>query len=455
MKQNWKPTLDPTITVKYLAVAQAIACAIKEGELRAGDRLPTYRDLAWDLGLNVSTITQAYREATRRHLIGGEVGRGTFVLASSREAELFALKENATRELIDLSTNIPARHPDDDRAAELLATYLKQEAGSDEIFSYHAPNLLTRAQMAGSKWLAWRGVELPPAAVVPTAGAQQALLACLLVLCEPGATVLVEEFTFPGMKAVARQLRLRLQGIACDEEGVLPSALDTASRSSGARLVVLTPNLQNPTGAVMSATRRTEIAAVVKARKLLVIEDDVYGPLSGQAPLMQEIPEQCLVISSLSKTVGPGLRFGFIAGPERWIAPIRAEVHATHWTMSPVMLGLACHWIEEGRAFARCDWQRAEVSARWNLARSRLKEVRRQTPRNALFSAPHLWLETGIPAEDAMVVLRSGGVEAVPGSFFSTGRQEENRIRICLTAPQSRAVLSLALDKVLECNILK
>ncbi|WP_020592122.1 PLP-dependent aminotransferase family protein [Kiloniella laminariae] len=454
MKQDWRPTLDPTIPVKYLAVAQAIASAIKEGELRAGDRLPTYRDLAWDLGLNVSTITQAYREATRRHLIGGEVGRGTFVLASSREAELFALKENPTRELIDLSTNIPARHPDDDQAAELFADYLKKESGSTELFSYHAPDLLTRAQMAGSKWLAWRGVELPPAAVVPTAGAQQALLACLLVLCEPGATVLVEEFTFPGMKAVARQLRLRLQGIPCDEAGVLPSALDAASRSSGARVVVLTPNLQNPTGTVMSATRRAEIAAVVKTRNLLVIEDDVYGPLSGQRPLALEMPEHCLMISGLSKTVGPGLRFGFVSGAERWIAPIRAEVHATHWTMSPVMLGMACHWIEEGRAFARSDWQQVEVAARWNLARSRLKGAGRQAPGSVLSPAPHLWLETCIPADDAVMVVRARGVEAVPDSFFSSGRHQENRLRICLTAPQSRAVLSLALDKLIECNIL-
>ncbi|OUS17281.1 hypothetical protein A9Q97_01755, partial [Rhodospirillales bacterium 47_12_T64] len=89
----WKPELDPAIGIKYLAVVDAITKAISRGELRTGDRLPTHRDLAWELKMNVSTITQGYKEATRRHLIGGEVGRGTFVLATSREAELFSLKK--------------------------------------------------------------------------------------------------------------------------------------------------------------------------------------------------------------------------------------------------------------------------------------------------------------------------------------------------------------------------
>ncbi|HEX3066630.1 MAG TPA: winged helix-turn-helix domain-containing protein, partial [Dongiaceae bacterium] len=89
----WTPDLSGRNPVKYLAIVEALADAVEQGRLQSGARLPTHRELAWQLGLNVSTITQAYREAARRHLVTGEVGRGTYVLADSREAALFGLKD--------------------------------------------------------------------------------------------------------------------------------------------------------------------------------------------------------------------------------------------------------------------------------------------------------------------------------------------------------------------------
>ncbi len=445
----WKPELNPEIKVKYLAVVDAIANAIRGGELCAGDQLPTHRDLAWDLKMNLSTITQAYKEATRRHLIGGEVGRGTFVLATSREAELFALKRAAPNSVIDLSTNLPAQHPDDEETQNLLSEALSKGAGVDAL-SYHSPDILTRAQAASSKWLSGRGYEVEPREVVPCAGAQQALFATLLALCGPGATVLVEEYTFPGMKAIARQLRLRLHGVACDAEGIIPDAFQTAINNSGAKVAVLVPNLQNPTGAIMSEERRRRISKVVLEHDLLVVEDDVYGALSGMSPLASELRDNTVLLSSLSKTVAPGLRFGFVSGAERWISPIRAEVHATNWAMSPFMIELACMWIEEERAFARAEWQRHEVERRWNLAKSRLKKLGAvcwgRTP------CPHLWLATSGSSTEATRKLQAVGVEVVPDSFFAAGRQETDRIRICLTAPVSQTILSQALDKLIQCK---
>ncbi|MFD1379935.1 GntR family transcriptional regulator [Fodinicurvata halophila] len=107
----WTPRLEGRNSVKYLAIVEALSDAVTQGELRPGDRLPPQRDLAWRLDVNLSTVTQAYREAARRHLVGGEVGRGTYVLPESREATLFKLKEPDSRHGLDLSTNVPARQP--------------------------------------------------------------------------------------------------------------------------------------------------------------------------------------------------------------------------------------------------------------------------------------------------------------------------------------------------------
>ncbi|MDH1664414.1 winged helix-turn-helix domain-containing protein, partial [Pseudomonas chengduensis] len=125
----WLPDLQDSALPTYLALVEAIALAIGRGELKPGERLPPQRRLAWTLGINPSTVMLAYREAARRHLVSGEVGRGTYVLAGSREASLFRLKQPAAQgELIDLSTNVPVHDPDNhDLSASLAALAARGE----------------------------------------------------------------------------------------------------------------------------------------------------------------------------------------------------------------------------------------------------------------------------------------------------------------------------------------
>ncbi|HZF36691.1 MAG TPA: winged helix-turn-helix domain-containing protein, partial [Candidatus Angelobacter sp.] len=75
----WQPDLNSVSGPRYLAIVDALAFDLDNGKLRAGDRLPTHRDLAYRLGVTVGTVTRAYSEAERRGLIKGEVGRGTYI----------------------------------------------------------------------------------------------------------------------------------------------------------------------------------------------------------------------------------------------------------------------------------------------------------------------------------------------------------------------------------------
>src|ERR1700754_3596030 len=76
---SWTPNLERQAGPRYVAIADVLANDIASGRLKAGDRLPTHRELAWKLGVTVGTVTRAYAEAERRGLISGEVGRGTFI----------------------------------------------------------------------------------------------------------------------------------------------------------------------------------------------------------------------------------------------------------------------------------------------------------------------------------------------------------------------------------------
>src|SRR5689334_15437097 len=100
----WTPDLRARGGPRYLAIAEALADDARGGRLRAGARLPTHRDLADRLGVTVGTITRAYAEATRRGLVSGEVGRGTFVRAAARPSAPLAAEGAA---LVDLSANLP------------------------------------------------------------------------------------------------------------------------------------------------------------------------------------------------------------------------------------------------------------------------------------------------------------------------------------------------------------
>lgn len=442
----WLPQLDDDARPKYLALVDAIARAIERGELKAGDRLPPQRRLAWRLGINPSTTMQAYREATRRHLVSGEVGRGTYVLADSKEATLFRLKQpDDALPRFDLSTNVPVAetlHHDVEAALRQLL-----QAGSTERFQcYLSADALTLGKSHAAGWLQQRGLHLSSDDVMLCAGAQQGLFATLSSLCQPGEAVLVEALTAPGIKAACRQLRLPLHGVALDRQGVVPDDLDRMARATHARVVVLAPTLHNPTGATMSAERQARIAEVVHRHGLLVVEDDVYGGLGASPPLTRRLGEQGLLVTSLSKTVAPGLRIGFIAGDRERLRGIDPEMQLTHWAVSPLCLSLFCQWVEDGTAERRQARQREEVAWRWRLA----KKILGAGLGAASEPSPHVWVQ-GTGSSEAMVqACRDRGVEVVPAGVFAVKQEDMPAMRVSLSAARSRGTLKVALERIAE-----
>ena len=192
-----------------MQVVDAMAEDIARGKLAIGEKLPPQRQLAWALEVNLSTITKAFQQAAKQRLIAGEVGRGTFVLGQSAEAELFLL-QNLPEENIDLSTHIPAEHPDKNALEQTLNQIAQQKNGLSSFLNYHSPASLTRLSMLGARWLDQLGYPVDAKHCVVTNTAQNALLVTLMACCRRDEIILVNEMTFPGMKALAKQMGLRL-----------------------------------------------------------------------------------------------------------------------------------------------------------------------------------------------------------------------------------------------------
>ena len=440
----WIPTLNDTDQPRYLALVEAITRAIASGELQPGARLPPQRRLAWALGWNPSTTMQAYREAARRHLVSGEVGRGTYVLAGSQEATLFRLQhadEHAMR--IDLRTNVPAIDHHGEADAQALS-WLLDSRQAIRLQGYLSAADLLRARVQGAAWFKGRGLDLMVDNVMLCTGAQQGLFTVLLSLCQAGDPVLVEAFTAPGIKAACVQLRLPMHGVALDREGILPEDFDRMIRATGARIAVLTPTLQNPTSAVMSLERKQAIAHIARRHGVRVIEDDVYGALTDSPPLYRHLPDYGVLVSSLSKTVAAGVRLGWIVASPQLLARIDPYAQSAHWGVAPLCMAIACQWIGDGTAQARVQWQTEEVTRRWRLAKKLLGPAmyQAQTP------SPHIWLTVDEGEASLAEVCRAAGVDVVPADVFAVKSTPANAVRISLTAAASAQALKVALERV-------
>ena len=431
---------------KYRAIAAALAEAIETGRLSPGDRLPTQRDLAWQLGVTVGTVSRAYGEIERRGLLSGEIGRGTFVRTAPPLGDL-PMRPRAAKDGIDLTLNFPAPGSERQFLAEAL-TKATRDPDAGRLLEYQPDTGLPDHRAAGAAWLERRGVTADPTRTIVTAGAQHGIIVSLAALTRPGDRILTERLTYQGIKPAAAMLGLRLEGVAMDEEGLLPEALDQAIDETGARILYCTPTLQNPTTTTMLSTRKQAIAEIAVRRDITIIEDDIYGILLADPaplPLATFAPEHTVYVTSLSKSVAPGLRIGYVAPPPRLVERVGAAVRASCWMAAPLTAEVATRWITDGQADEILQDHRATAETRRRLAMTKLSGYAFDAPVGSL----HAWLHLPEPWRAAQFVsaAQQQGVAVAPAETFAVGRGDiPHAVRICLGTPRDTVTLARGLD---------
>ena len=448
----WRPEpLDPSKPI-FRALADAIQADIQCGRLAPAERMPTQRELARELGVNVMTITRAYQEAARRGLLSGEIGRGTFVRGERPGPARMRLPDGRARAAIDFEQNLPAPELAPAEALEVLTDFAR-DPRAVPLFSGYSSAGAPDQRAAGAEWIARTGLEADPERVIICGGAQHAMSVVITALARPGDTVLCEELSYAGMSALARVLQLRVHGVAMDEEGLLPDALESACRKTPAQLLYCMPSLHNPTGRVMSARRRGEIAEVARRHGLAIVEDDAYGFLCADAPppLVSFAPELGHYIASTSKVMTPGLRIGYLLAPSEptraGFDRLAARLSTIGWMPAPLMAEIATRWIRGGVADRMVAGLRAEMPARRRLfdahfgARASLSHA----------ASCHLWLELPEPwrSEEFVEGARRLGVALSSSEAFVVGRERApHAVRICIGSPGSRAEVETGLERL-------
>lgn len=436
---------------RYLQIVGFMEQAISDDRLKPGDRLPPQRQLADRLGVDLTTVTRAYTEARRRHLLEARGAAGSFVAAPKVDLS----------QVLDLSMNIPPPPAGID-LDDLLRQGVSQvliHSDADLLMTYHLGGGSSADRAAAAMWLREPLGRVDEGRLLACPGAQAALAALLLSQTRPGEVILAEPLTYPGLLTAAAQLGRRVVAVDVDGEGMRPDLLATMARRHQARLVYLNPTLQNPTTHTMPAARRAEIAAVVARLDLRVIEDDPYWRFAAHAPrpLAYYAPRHVFHVSTLSKCLLPGLRTAYVVMPEgQGQEEVLGALRSFVLMSTPLMTALATQWIHDGTAAALLDGIRNEAWARQELALRTLGE-----PGLAGGGGIHLWkaLPTHWRGQDFVLKARQAGLNVVSHSSFSVEQDPQAgeyrdsgaaHIRISLGRSRSRFELVNALRRLTE-----
>jgi DNA-binding transcriptional MocR family regulator len=386
-------------------------------------------------------VSRAYALARERGLITGTVGRGTFVAAASDG------EEDSGGE-IDLTQNYVRWDPGESVAQLLRAALRERNDLRNLLETYSDPAGREDHRSAAARWLARRGFAAEPKRVVLTNGAQHGLMAVLSALTKPGDLIATECLTYTGFKSLAAQFNLRLAGLPIDSEGIIPDALDRLCAGGKVRILYLIPTLHNPTGALMSEDRRETVADIARHYNVTVLEDDIYAFLADHAPppIAAFAPERCYAVTSLSKSVFPGLRLGFVVCPPGGAERVTAAIRTSSMMVSPLLAAIGTGWLQDGTADRIIEWKRNEMQWRWQMATRFFGMDTRD-----LHFAAHLWLPLGGsgPVDDFVARVRARGVRVAAGEAFAVDSEAAPRaIRMAVGVPVTRARLQQALQVI-------
>jgi 2-aminoadipate transaminase len=445
-----RPVLNPeSDSPLYRQLYEQIGGSIRSGHMARGERLPPTRELAGLLGVNRTTVSAAYELLEADGLIRGHVGRGSYVTGGPASMGLDwsrllahgppAPFSGSGDGLISFATSRPAGDlfPLDDFRASCSAVLAGDDLaailqlGSPSGFEPLRRYLLDEAR---SQQLAAAGDDL-----IVTNGCQQALDLIGRVLVRPGDHVVVEDPVYPGLKGLFAEMGAKLTGVPVDADGMETDRLEQLLERDRPRLLVVTPNFQNPTGHTLSTARRKALLEAASAAGVPVVENDAYGELRHEGEDLPSLKRMdggsggVVLLRSFSKISFPGLRVGWALGPKPLLDRLRqvkqvADLHTDQLSQAVLLEFARSGKLEAHRA-------RVLQAGRERLA-AVIEGVARHFPPGTAVTRPrggmNVWVELPDPLDAGELLPRAQreGVAYLPGRYFAVSRFAPGALRL-------------------------
>lgn len=427
----------------YLAVLEVLEQDVRSGLLHPGERMPTHRDLARQVGVTLSTATRIYREAEKRGLVTAVVGRGTFVTADAgKRSSVIDVGEGA----LDWDMGMARPLAQADPELWTVARKVLNKRRLPGLMAYSDPQGISEHRAVGSDWVSRFGLNVPPKNIVITAGAQHALFLICNSLFAAGDRIATDCLTYPGFKAAAHRNGLRLEGVAMDSAGMLPEDLDSLCNRNQIKGVYLSGRIQNPTNREMSNTRRLELRDVIRRHGLILIENDPYAFLSKSRDktISALIPENSVYIASLSKVFCAGLRIAYVAAPHGMARLLTQGIADSMLVVSPLCAAFASECIDSGLADTAVEQKRQALEKRISIFGKVFAGHVFESSEQSMYvwlSVPPHWKSLNLEREAARCKMRVFGAD----KFAVGSGQLPEAIRVALTGVEDLVNLRKAL----------
>ena len=443
---SWTPDRDQLTAPVYLSLANQLEYDIVNGVLAADTKLPPQRELADYLDVNLSTVTRALSCCERKGLIYGVVGRGTFVAAL---AEPGLTEHPAGARCIELGSI----HPFDGCNAAVVeaAKYVLSTGYAEKLLDYGQPLGSPHQRQVASRWLRRMGVDVPAQRVAVASGAQNALVIALMSLFQPGDVIAVDPYTMSNFIELADLLHVRLIPVEGDGEGMRPDLLTKACKAQPVRGIYLMPSCQMPTGRMMTQPRREALTQVIRARQLIVLEDDVYSFLApeGTRPFAALAPEETVHICSMSKSLAAGLRIAFLSFPQRYGQALLRGIYNVNVKSPSLNTEVVCTLIEAGTADEMVREKRELAGRRNAIYDARFGPD--QGRENPLSFCRWLALPAGVDGAKVEETALQLGVRVFCSGRFRVAQREKTQfLRVALSSPATEEQLERGLELLQE-----
>lgn len=436
---------------------EALRRAMLDGKLGAGERLPSSRDLAQDLGLSRNTVVAAINQLSVEGYLASRVGSGTYV------------NDHVPRSGLARGPRAPGQAPHlqparlstrgQSLAHEFSAGALEVQPFTPGIADFSAFPLTLWQRLQNKHWRmtypdmldyntsggyaplrraiadylrVFRSVQLEADQVIVTSGTQQSLELCARLLADHGDTVWVEDPAYWGAMKAFIATGLSVHPVATDEQGINPGPADDPKPP---RLIYATPSHQYPLGAVMSLARRHQLLATARAHGAWVIEDDYDSEYRFSGPPLSSLegldPDgRVLYMGTFSKVLYPGLKLGYLVVPKGLVEAFRqAHYDLNRPGQMPTQAALA-EFIEMGHFASSLRRARQTYAERRQCLLEALKPVLGEGPDAPRISGAeqglHLCLRLPLAVDDQAIARRLAqqGLTVRPLSAYCLRRQD-------------------------------
>jgi len=387
-----------------IEIAEAIESAVEQGSARPGEKLPSVRDLAQELGISPATVAAAYRQLRQRGLVWTRERSGAQI--SHRPAVATSFEIPLPDGVRDLASGSPDLRllPSFDEAVSRLSFPHRVYGGDSRRIELVE---VAREQLGAE------GIDCTHMAVVN--GGLDGLERVLATRLQPGDTVGVEDPAYSGLTNLCHDMGLKVVGFQVDSDGPLAASLEAALRG-GVHAVVVTPRAQNPTGGALTEPRTAELRAVlVGFPDILVVEDDHAGEITGCVRRsVAQGRESWACVRSVSKVLGPDLRIAMVAGDRTTITRLAGrQRNGTGW-VSHILQRIAAELWRSAAASGELRY----AAEQYRFRRTRFIEALNDRGVTALGKCGfNVWIPTQSEAATVQALF-SRGWAVQPGESF-------------------------------------